>query len=441
MSLFKLETGQSLPAGKNEGFCITESSQGTSARKSPAQFPHFSQRQKASSQKLMIGVRGWRNLSPLGVAAWVAWVAYLPQPSERNPLRYLSAYQNFIKINAFRAIFYDDPVHKFESPELITLENDEFVSSVRADESQVILVIDFVRNNADLCLTFQFSMPVSQGIIYPSVNQVICLNCFNESGTYDITSLFVSKYGMLPVTGDNVIMSWQTFGRNNGQYFFKQSLPIVVVPVNPPFYPVKFGRLYNFYCFLDVRGLLAADWDFITLTEIDQMRLDLDPGSTVSVNNAGRHMKSTDSAYWRAGNDADNSSGLSCKGSGNRSNLGVFGQFQTNNDFWSKTYSGTSSRVCSTSLLATMTRGLSPFKFGRTVRAVYRGSGVPESYVGNDGKLYPVVQIGSLYITAQPLVETKFRNGDLIPVVTDNTDWSNLLSAGCCSIDNDPAND
>jgi len=427
MSLFKLETGQSLPAGKNEGFCITESSQGTSARKSPAQFPHFSQRQKASSQKLMIGVRGWRNLSPAGVAAWVAWVAYLPQPSERNPLRYLSAFQNFIKINAFRAIFYDDPMHKFENPELTTLVNDKFVSSVRADESQVFLDIDFVRNNADLCLTFQFSMPVSQGLIYPSVNQVICLNCFNESGVYDITALFLSKYGLLPVTGDNVIMSWQTFGRNNGQYFFKQSLPIVVIPVNPPIVFSNYGYLYKGYIVDDIRQFAPVGWSFPTLTQIDALRAFLDPSGTISSNVAGRHMKIAGSDYWVVGNDADNSSDFSAKGSGTIDASGVYQSFQQQVVFWGLTPVGTGRRSISLTTSAVMARPIFQVNTGACIRLIKNDSTDPGQMVGNDGQVYNTVKLGGQVWMKEASKETMFRDGSPIPLVINASEFAASL--------------
>jgi uncharacterized protein (TIGR02145 family) len=38
------------------------------------------------------------------------------------------------------------------------------------------------------------------------------------------------------------------------------------------------------------------------------------------------------------------------------------------------------------------------------------------------------------------LKTTRYRNGDPIPNITDNTEWSNLASEACCDYDNDPDN-
>jgi uncharacterized protein (TIGR02145 family) len=57
-----------------------------------------------------------------------------------------------------------------------------------------------------------------------------------------------------------------------------------------------------------------------------------------------------------------------------------------------------------------------------------------------DGNNYSVVQIGSQVWMAENLKTTKYRNGDPIPNVTDNTKWSNISTGAYCDYNNTPGN-
>jgi uncharacterized protein (TIGR02145 family) len=62
-----------------------------------------------------------------------------------------------------------------------------------------------------------------------------------------------------------------------------------------------------------------------------------------------------------------------------------------------------------------------------------------------DGNNYPVVQIGTQLWMAENLKTTKYRNGDTIPYITDNYEWSKLrtssfFTGACCDYDNMPVN-
>ncbi len=53
---------------------------------------------------------------------------------------------------------------------------------------------------------------------------------------------------------------------------------------------------------------------------------------------------------------------------------------------------------------------------------------------------YSVVQIGTQMWMAENLKTTKYRNGDSIPNVTDNTQWGNLTTGAYCDYDNTQGN-
>lgn len=63
-----------------------------------------------------------------------------------------------------------------------------------------------------------------------------------------------------------------------------------------------------------------------------------------------------------------------------------------------------------------------------------------EDLVDIDGNVYPVAKIGNQVWTTVNLKVTKFRNGDPIPNVTDNAEWSTLSTAGWADYFNDPWN-
>jgi len=60
----------------------------------------------------------------------------------------------------------------------------------------------------------------------------------------------------------------------------------------------------------------------------------------------------------------------------------------------------------------------------------------PDTMTGNDGKVYQTVTIGNQVWMAENLRETKYRNGDAIPNVTDNTEWSGLSTGARCAYNN-----
>ncbi|MBU0713667.1 VCBS repeat-containing protein, partial [bacterium] len=57
-----------------------------------------------------------------------------------------------------------------------------------------------------------------------------------------------------------------------------------------------------------------------------------------------------------------------------------------------------------------------------------------------DGNVYRTVKIGDQWWMAENLKVTHYRNGDPIPNITDNTQWSNLSTGAYCEYDNNPAN-
>jgi hypothetical protein len=86
-----------------------------------------------------------------------------------------------------------------------------------------------------------------------------------------------------------------------------------------------------------------------------------------------------------------------------------------------------------------LSEGLGSKKMGGYVRLIKDDSTL-DTYTGNDGKTYNTVKIGNQVWMAENLAETKYRNGDLIPTVTDNSTWSSLTTGAKCAYNNDQSN-
>lgn len=53
-----------------------------------------------------------------------------------------------------------------------------------------------------------------------------------------------------------------------------------------------------------------------------------------------------------------------------------------------------------------------------------------------DGNIYTTVKIGNQWWMAENLKVTRYRNGDIIPEVTDSMDWVNLNTGAYCTYEN-----
>jgi uncharacterized protein (TIGR02145 family) len=65
------------------------------------------------------------------------------------------------------------------------------------------------------------------------------------------------------------------------------------------------------------------------------------------------------------------------------------------------------------------------------------GQPLKDTIVDFDGNVYHTVKIGSQVWMVENLKATHYRNGDLIPEVTSDTDWYELTSGAYCNYSND----
>jgi uncharacterized protein (TIGR02145 family) len=204
-----------------------------------------------------------------------------------------------------------------------------------------------------------------------------------------------------------------------------------------------FGYLYNFYAITGTttQSLTSNDdWVVPTKANFDTL--------VSSVGNNGDSLKLVDvTTYWDSNNiNATNTSGFSAIGNGGRSNF-FFTAQKSSSVYRSITpYNSGGSYVMSlNSSLSTVTVDGAPSHLnGYAIRLVKNTTvlnpGQTGTYIGNDGKTYNTICIGTQEWMSQDLRETSYRNLSSIPNIANQTIWNVLNSGAYCIYDNNPYN-
>jgi uncharacterized protein (TIGR02145 family) len=218
------------------------------------------------------------------------------------------------------------------------------------------------------------------------------------------------------------------------------------LPVTPPVFHPSYGLLYNWYAATDVRNIAASGWHLPSEAEYVTLWQYLDPTAGVFLSfTAGGLMKESGYTYWSSPNTgATNTSGFNGRGSGYR--MVAFGIFMSLNTYcyFHISDDNTPHRVIylrhnEAFVGRAATTGMK--QSGVSIRFVKDSTtlahGQTGTYTGNDGKVYRAICIGTQEWLADNLAETKYRNGDDIPEVTDNATWAALNTGALCAYDND----
>lgn len=212
--------------------------------------------------------------------------------------------------------------------------------------------------------------------------------------------------------------------------------------------PVEYGALYNWYAATDARGITSSDdWILPTYAQTEAFTMAIDPPYGA---NAGGKLKETGYAHWSSPNTgATNELGFNMRGGGWRdaetgyfSRITLDGYIQCSDESGGYSYAYLLGGHSSASV-----SGANGYKgYGYSIRLLYTGTGTPTTYTGNDGKVYPVVLIGTQYWVAANLNETKYRDGSWIhgydggvytPIA--GTAWVALTTEGMCYFNDNEA--
>lgn len=210
----------------------------------------------------------------------------------------------------------------------------------------------------------------------------------------------------------------------------------------PEFYPVNYGLLYNRYAATDVRLICAEGWEIPENSDYDTLSTFLG-GNFLS----GAELKETGTTYWYSPNSgATNSTKFNGRGSPYRNySDGSFGEENTYLQMWCIDELSVPNisirRVLSFNDTYLQSWTNPNVKDGISIRLIKTttslSNGEEGTYTGNDGKVYRTICIGTREWLADNLAETKYRNGDTIPEVTDDTAWAALETGALCAYNND----
>lgn len=204
---------------------------------------------------------------------------------------------------------------------------------------------------------------------------------------------------------------------------------------------VKYGFLYNWYAATDVRNIASAGWHIPVPNEINILGTFLDSSGNLfsGFPVAGGKLKETGFVYWSAPNTgATNEVGFNGRGGGVRET-----------EYMSKDLMFTF-RVIDGIKEVVMYHNTAFLYFqdsftsvGRSIRLIKDFTSLVHgqfgTYIGNDGKVYRTICIGTQEWLADNLAETKYRDGSWIlgydggiytPI--DNATWLGLTSGALC---------
>jgi hypothetical protein len=159
----------------------------------------------------------------------------------------------------------------------------------------------------------------------------------------------------------------------------------------------------------------------------------------------GIKLKEAGFVYWdEEENEGTNESKFNARGCGLRTDQ--FEQLKTTGIFWTKTpYDENNTyRIALFNYSATIQINSNGNYAGLSIRPIKTTTtlinGQTGTYTSNDGKVYRTICIGTQEWLADNLAETKYRNSDTIPEVTDNTAWAALTTGALCAYNNDWTN-
>ena len=197
---------------------------------------------------------------------------------------------------------------------------------------------------------------------------------------------------------------------------------------NDPANEATYGKLYNWYAVNDPRGLAPIGYHLPVTAECNIL-IDYLGGDSV----AGGKMKEVGTTNWNSPNtDATNTSLFTGLPGGGRSNNGlVFFGITEGGIFWTASEQNVSNGIEFNLFYATSEAlvGSDNKHNGYSVRLI-------------KGELPPCeITIGTQTWQCKNLDIATYRNGDIIPQVTDPALWENLTTGAWCYYDNDPANE
>ena len=181
MAKVKYSTGITPIRNEHHGFTFQSSRSGATMMKSQANDRARYMNQKNKQVNILKAVRGWKQMSGANKLAWTNFATTYPQPCRKDPTKFLSGYQLFLKRNHY--LFLNEGIEEpfMEAPLMNAL---------------TLTTINFSVSQMDNCA--------------------------------DVTEAYLKNFGMLPTPGDIVLFQCLPMAVDTGQFFtpIKQQLSV-----------------------------------------------------------------------------------------------------------------------------------------------------------------------------------------------------------------------
>lgn len=226
-----------------------------------------------------------------------------------------------------------------------------------------------------------------------------------------------------------------------------QNVSVTASYTSIPITSIKYGLLCNWYAATDARNICSVGWHVSTKVELETLQTYL--GGILI---AGGKLKETGLTHWITPNTgATNEVGFNARGSGSRNyNTGIFSGLNLGVTYWT-TEQSDSIRAYSFNLRnddEIFGSGTERMKTGHNIRILKDSTtlthGQTGVYIGNDGKVYRTICIGTQEWLADNLAETKYANGDWIDgfnggvyTPVDNATWAAASTGMLCCYNDD----
>lgn len=220
------------------------------------------------------------------------------------------------------------------------------------------------------------------------------------------------------------------------------------------FNTINYGALYNWYAATDARNIANTGWGLSDHTDwriLAYYLVNYNIGQSVPL--LGGKIKEIGTTHWLTPNTgAEDNVGFGARGAGRRGSNGIFSLMNENVDYHVGTLNGSYGPIIWSVAYSTVNGAwmfnTNNYKAGTSIRLVKDSTtlthGQTGTYIGNDGRPYRTICIGTQEWLAENLAETKYRNGDWIhgyengvytPISTSV--WAALTTEGMCLYNDD----
>jgi len=232
----------------------------------------------------------------------------------------------------------------------------------------------------------------------------------------------------------------------------------VDVSSNSGYVLLNYGLIYNWHVVSDVRNISNVGWHVPTIADYIELILYLggeiydQSGTKCAVLLDFQGLKDIGDTYWN-NSIGTNTTGFTARGAGYRDGLSDTGFMRLKQILYchasdKSQYDGreyvTAFQIDEVdynfACIFYDVAVLSSEKDGFSIRLIKDNTNLVNGergiYTGNDGKIYRTICIGTQEWLGDNLAETKFRNGDNVPEVTNDSQWITLTSPAMCAYNN-----